>query len=128
MSDRLVTVAWRVADRVVGRDLIGGAHVPWVLSADCGAYVWRHGRSDVTLKRDGESWSVTSTTIGRLLGPRIVLHSARHGRADLAVWDVMARVIKLTHDEDQGLTAGSEAARWIRTTGTFDEGDVYVLH
>ena len=91
------------------------------------AYVWRQGRSDVTLRRDGDAWSVVCTTVGRLRGPRHVLHSARHRRADHAVWDVMARVIRFTHDEEQGLRAGSDAAHWIRTTGIVDAGDDFVL-
>jgi hypothetical protein len=40
----------------------------------------------------------------------------------------MARVTKFTRDEEQVLKAGSEAARWIRSTGIVDDGDGYVLH
>lgn len=83
-------------------------------------YVWRHGRADVTLRRVGDQWSVVCTTIPRLIGPRHELYSARHRRADHASWDVMARVIRLTRDEAQGLQAGCDAARWIRNQG-FDD-------
>lgn len=132
MSDRQVPVAWPDADRVVMRDLFGGAQVPRDQNTPGSAYVWRegrgHGRGDVTLKRVGDDWSVTCTTAGRLLGPRNVLHLARYGRADLAVWDVMARVTKFTHDEEEALKAGSEAAQWIRSTGIVDGDDEQVVH
>ena len=85
------------------------------------AFVWRLGRADVTLRRDGDVWSVACTTVGRLLGPRQTVYSARHRRNDHAVWDVMARVIRLTRDEEQGLQAGCEAARWINETGIVDQ-------
>lgn len=128
MADRQGQVAWPDTDRVMMRDLFGGAEAPRDHNVAAGAYVWRQERWDVTLKRDRNDWLVTSTTAGRLLGPRNVLHLARYDRADLAVWDVMARVTKFTHDEEQVVQAGSEAAQWIRSTGIVDEGEEYVLH
>lgn len=130
MLERLAPVAWQATDQVVVLDHFGGAQAPRGHNAASGAYVWRQGRGggEVTLKRDEDGWLVKSTTAGRLLGPRSVLHLARHGRADLAVWDVMARVTKFTHDEEQVLKAGSDAAQWIRSTGIVDDGEEYVLH
>ena len=129
MSDRLLTLAWRVTEHVVMRDHTGGQAVPQGCDVAPGdAYVWRQGRSDVTLRRDGDVWSVSCTTVGRLLGPPKVLHSAQYRRADLAIWDVMARVIRFTRDEELGLRAGSDAAAWIRGTGITDEGEDRLLH
>ena len=104
------------------RDLVGGIAVQPVREAEGGdAFVWRLGRADVVLRRDGDAWSVVCSCVSRLLGPRQVLYSAHHRRSDHAAWDVMARVIRLTRDENQGLEAGFEAARWIRATGIADE-------
>lgn len=76
-------------------------------------FVWRQGRADVTVERDGESWKVVSTTTGRLFGPRTVLYEARHKFARNAAWDVMACVIRASQNEDEGVSAGRQAARWM---------------
>ncbi len=81
-------------------------------SAD--AFVWRHGRAEVTLSRAGDSWTVVYRSTTRLLGPRQVLYSHRHRDATYAAWDVMARVVIASRDEDEGLRAGRSAARWIK--------------
>jgi hypothetical protein len=128
MTDRILTLAWRASEYLVIRDNVGGMRVPQVRDVECDdAYVWRQGRDDVTLRRDGDGWSIVCTTIGRLLGPRHVLFSARHRRADHAVWEVMNRVIRVTRDEDAGLHAGCAAARWIRQKSLVDEGEDLVL-
>jgi hypothetical protein len=79
-----------------------------------GAFVWRHGRAEVTLAREGESWHVVYTSVGRLLGPRHVVYAASHKQATHAAWDVMARVIRASRDEEEGLRAGRSAAQWMR--------------
>jgi hypothetical protein len=124
MSDRLLSLAWRMAEQFVVRDdsereaaTVSRLHD----SGDDDAYVWRQGRGDVTLRRDGDAWLVVASTIGRLLGPRQTLYVSRHGRADHAAWDVMARVNRFTRDELQVLKAGLDAAQWIRTTGYVEE-------
>lgn len=81
------------------------------------AFVWRHGRADVALEWDRDAWKVTYGAIGRLLGPRQMLHEMRHRRADLAAWDVMARVIHASRDEDLGIRVACEAARWMKEQG-----------
>lgn len=78
------------------------------------SFVWRHGKLEVTLVREGESWQVVSTSAGRLLGPRYVVYSANHRQATHAAWDVMARVIRASRDEEEGLLAGRSAAQWMR--------------
>lgn len=79
------------------------------------AFVWRHGRAEVTLARTGESWHVVYTAAGRLLGPRQIVYSASHRQATHAAWDVMARVIRASRDEEEGLRAGRSAAQWMRS-------------
>jgi hypothetical protein len=78
-----------------------------------GQYVWRRGRIEVALTREGDVWHVTSTSSGRLFGPREVLYDARHKQAKHAAWDVMACVIRASRDEDEGVNIGREAARWM---------------
>lgn len=79
-------------------------------------FVWRHGRDLITLSRAGESWQVSYKTAGRLMGPRQNVYQATHRTAKFAAWDVMARVINASHDEDTGLQVALRAAQWMRRT------------
>jgi len=78
------------------------------------AFVWRQGRAEVTLAPAGDGWTVVYRTTTRLLGPRQVLYQGRHRDPTYAAWDVMARVVLASHDEDEGLRAGRSAAQWIK--------------
>jgi hypothetical protein len=78
------------------------------------AFVWRSGRAEITLSQTDDSWTVEYTSPGRLLGPRQVLYQGRHRDATYAAWDVMARVVLASRDEDEGLRAGQSAAQWIK--------------
>jgi hypothetical protein len=78
------------------------------------AFVWRSGRAEITLSRADESWTVVYTSTGRLLGPRQILYQGKHRDATYAAWDVMARVVLASRDEDEGLRAGRSAAQWIK--------------
>ncbi len=78
------------------------------------AFVWRQGRAEVVLAREGATWQVIYTSTGRLLGPRQVIYRMAHKEAKQAAWDVMARVIRACRDEDEGLRAGRSAAQWMR--------------
>lgn len=86
-------------------------------------FVWRQGRAEVTLERVGNAWNVVYTASGRLLGPRQIVYEGRHKRANHAAWDVMARVIRVSRDEDEGLRIGRSAAQWMRTLGIPDDED-----
>ena len=78
------------------------------------AFIWRVGKGgEVTLVRAGDAWSVSYTSVGRLLGPRQVMYQGRHRDPTYAAWDVMTRVVHATKDEDEGLRAGRQAAQWI---------------
>jgi hypothetical protein len=83
-------------------------------------YLWKQGRVEVTLDRQADGWRVMSTTIGRLFGPRTILYEASHKHPTHAAWDVMARVIRASKNEDEGVNAGREAARWIRERRSHD--------
>lgn len=77
-------------------------------------YVWRGGRAEVTLSRADDTWTVVYTSAGRLLGPRQEIYRGQHQDATHAAWDVMARVVLASRDEDEGLRAGQSAAQWIK--------------
>lgn len=77
-------------------------------------FMWRRGRDLITLTRAGEAWQVSYLTCGRLMGPRQMIYRASHRTAKFAAWDVMARVINASHDEDEGLQVALRAAQWMR--------------
>lgn len=77
-------------------------------------FAWKHGKDIVLVKRIGSSWHVTCLTQGRLLGPRTCVYEATHRYAKYAAWDVMARVISASHDEEEGVQAAVRAAQWMR--------------
>lgn len=87
------------------------------------AFVWRHGRAEVRVWRDGASWTVVYTAVGRLLGPRQVLYEKHHQRATHAAWDVMARVIRASRDEAEAMRAAQDAARWMRASVAVSDAD-----
>ena len=78
-------------------------------------FVWRHGRAEVTLSDADDRWTVIYRSTTRLLGPRQVLYEREHQDPTFAAWDVMARVVLASRDEDEGLRAGRSAAQWIKT-------------
>jgi hypothetical protein len=43
-----------------------------------------------------------------------VLYQGRHRDPTYAAWDVMARVVLASRDEEEGLRAGRSAAQWLR--------------
>lgn len=68
----------------------------------------------MTLSQTGDTYTVVFTSTGRLLGPRQVLYRGRHKEPTYAAWDVMARVVIATKDEEEGVRVGQSAARWIK--------------
>lgn len=77
-------------------------------------FAWKHGKQLVVVKRTGSAWLVTCLTQGRLLGPRTCVYEATHRFPKYAAWDVMARVISASHDEEEGVQAAVKAAQWMR--------------
>lgn len=116
LADVLVSSQWRTGEAPPVRS--PRAHVtllPTTGESPFPVYRWRSGRYVVTLTRDAETWLVRATTSGRLFGPTELLYEERHADERYACWDVMARVIRATQDEDQGLKAGRDAAAWVAT-------------
>lgn len=80
-------------------------------------FVWKQGKDLVTLSKAGESWQVSCLTQGKLMGPRQTIYEATHRQAKFAAWDVMAKVISVTHDEETGVQVAVRAAQWMRRSG-----------
>jgi hypothetical protein len=98
----------------VGRGSEEGTALGEFAVSGADAFVWRSGRAEIILSRADESWTVVYTSTGRLLGPRQILYQGKHRDATYAAWDVMARVVLASRDEDEGLRAGRSAAQWIK--------------
>lgn len=81
------------------------------------AFTWKQGKVMLTLSRAGDSWQVSYLTQGRLMGPRLKVYEATHRQAKFAAWDIMAKVISVTHDEDEGVEVAVRAAQWMRRSG-----------
>lgn len=114
MVDILLGSSWRFdgmhsAARSGGGRAMTGEHLD-----NPDRFVWRSGRSEVVVARDGEAFTVLYSTIGRLFGPRQVLYEQIHRVPKLAAWDVMARVIRASEDEEEGIRVARDAARWMR--------------
>jgi hypothetical protein len=48
------------------------------------------------------------------MGPSQTVYEALHRQAKFAAWDVMAKVIWASHDEEKGVEVAVQAAQWMR--------------
>ncbi len=85
------------------------------------AFTWKSDRAEVKLSQANDGWIVEYSTVGRLLGPPQILHSARHREAKHAAWDLMSRVQAACKDDTVGMRAGLSAAKWIKTRPRWNE-------
>lgn len=116
LADVLVSSSWRSGE--VPAVASPRAHLTLLPSPSGGQvsiFRWRQGRHTVTLCREEASWVVRVTSTGRLFGPTVAVYEERHADERYACWDVMARVIRATQDEDEGVRAGRDAAAWVST-------------
>lgn len=81
-------------------------------------FVWKQGKDLVTVSKAGDSWQVSCLTQGKLMGPRLKVYEAVHRQAKFAAWDVMARVISVSHNEEEGVEVAVRAAQWMRRSDT----------
>lgn len=72
----------------------------------------------MVLRKTGESWLVSCMTQGKLMGPTQRSYEATHRQAKFAAWDVMSKVISVSHDEDEGVEVAVRAAKWMRGGGS----------
>lgn len=76
-------------------------------------FVWRRGKVEILLSRDGDAWKVSQTTSGRLFGPRHLVYEQRHKQVRPAALDFMARVIRESKNEEEGIRVARAASRWM---------------
>ena len=84
-----------------------------VVSVD--AFVWECGSAVISLVWEESSWMVRMERPSRLLGsPRTMMHQQSHLDPRFAAFDVHARVVLVSGDDEEGVRAGCAAARWLR--------------
>ncbi len=119
----MLASAWRLEGAGQTERYDGGRRLGGTDRGEANVFVWRHGRDEVRLAPDGDGWSVSYLAVGKLLGPRQLIYEAKHRRATHAAWDVMARVIRASRDEEEGVRVAQSAARWMRALGIRDTED-----
>ena len=115
--DLVLANGWRFERSRQSRWGDGGRWFGMTERTNSNVFVWRQGRDEVRLSYETDGWSVIYVAVGKLLGPRQVMYEARHRRATHAAWDVMARVIRASRDESEGLRVAQMAARWMKAFG-----------
>jgi hypothetical protein len=111
--DVVLASAWRTDGKLVSLRAPGGREVDDSPRSEDSGFIWRRGKVEIALQREGELWRVTQTTAGRLFGPRTFVYEQRHKSIRLAALNFMARVIRETNSEDEGLRVARSAARWM---------------
>ena len=117
MVDILVASTWRLDTKRALHRAGGARPMADTERVEEERFAWRQGRAEVAVHRDGDQWKVVYSTSGRLFGPRQVLYEQRHRYIKHAAWDVMARVIRVSQDEDEGVRVAKSAARWMTELG-----------
>ncbi len=79
------------------------------------AFVWSSERFILRLTQEGDFWAVICRSTSPLYGPDIVTYEAKHRLPTHAAWDVLTRVTRATRDDEEGVQAGSMAARWMKS-------------
>ena len=121
--DLMLGSSWRFEGTGQRQGIEGGRRLVSADRTEPSVFVWRHGRDEVRLTSESDGWSVVYLSVGKLLGPRQVIYQAKHKRATHAAWDVMARVIRASRDEEEGVRVAQSAARWMRGVGIQDTDD-----
>lgn len=115
-TDQVPGGAWRGLARSNWRWL-GMAIFPMDEPEQTDTFIWKQGKDLVTVSKAGDSWHVSWLTQGRLLGPRLTVYEATHRQAKFAAWDVMAKVISVSNNEEEGIQVAVRVAQWMRGAG-----------
>lgn len=116
--DVVISSGWRNSTSTLTLDATSESPITVPTKQSSSTFSRKFGRFEVSLCRDGENWVVEFTSTGRLFGPRVQLYRESHQHARHAAWDVMARVIRATDDEQEGIRVGRQAAAWLREHDT----------
>jgi hypothetical protein len=116
--DVVISSGWRNSTSTLSLDKRSETPIVIATKQNADAFSRKFGRFEVTLTRETEGWVVEFSSTGRLFGPRVQLYRECHQLARYAAWDVMARVIRATDDEQEGIRVGRQAAAWLRERDT----------
>ena len=113
MMDVVLATAWRFDGKSITLRTPGGRDVDSSPPSEDNGFIWRRGKVEIALTRERDAWRVTQSTSGRLFGPRMSVYEQRHKSNRLAALDFMARVIRETRNEDEGLRVARSASKWM---------------
>jgi hypothetical protein len=116
--DVVISSGWRNSTSTLPMDTKSESPIVITARSAGDAFTRKYGRFEVSLYREGEGWVVEFTSSGRLFGPRVQLYRERHEITRHAAYDFMARVIRATDDEEEGIRTGRQAALWMQEHGT----------
>jgi hypothetical protein len=111
--DIVLASHWRIDGKIVSLRVPGGREVNDSPRSEDNGFTWRRGKVEILLSREGDAWRVSQTTAGRLFGPRHVVYEQRHKLVRPAALDFMARVIRETKNEEEGIRVARAASRWM---------------
>ncbi len=77
-------------------------------------FCWSADRAQLTVTQDGDLWTVVYRSDSPLFGPRHIVYEGRHKQAKHAAFDVLNRVSRITHDDEEGVRVAQNAARWMK--------------
>ena len=112
--DVMISSQWRSLDTTVAHGQFDEQVAIYSRRPPEEEFVSKHGRFQIRLFEDAGKWIVEYTSTGRLFGPREVIYTGRHTEVRHAAWDVMARVIRATDDEQTGIEVGRLAMNWLQ--------------
>ena len=116
--DVVISSGWRNSTSTLSLDTKGESPIVVSIDQPGDVFTRKFGRFEVKLYGEDNEWVVEYTSTGRLFGPRVQIYRERHQHARHAAWDFMARVIRATDDEREGIRAGQQAAAWLREHDT----------
>lgn len=77
-------------------------------------FVWRFGETEVTVTWEPPTWVVRLYATSRLAGPNALVSRRDYQQATHAAFAVMTHVSRVTYSDDEGVSQGRRAARWMR--------------
>lgn len=77
-------------------------------------FIWRFGDTEVSVTWESPSWVVRLYANSRLGGPNALVSKRDFQQPTHAAFAIMTHVQRITLSEDEGVSQGRSAARWMR--------------
>ncbi|MGH2548312.1 MAG: hypothetical protein ACRDHN_02930 [Thermomicrobiales bacterium] len=77
-------------------------------------FIWRFGDTEVSVTWESPSWVVRLYAHSRLGGPNALVSKRDFQQPTHAAFAIMTHVQRITLSEDEGVSQGRSAARWMR--------------